>query len=108
MVLRTLPFRPDRRHSREDLAREDTDRDTFANWQEALCGTDPNDASDHLRATLRMENGVPVVDWNLASPMEGAARIVEGTSSLTSPTWTTDSASATSFRIRVALPSPSP
>ena len=92
--------------SREALARTDTDGDGFENWKEALCGTSPTDAADHLRATLRMENGAPIVDWNLASPMEGATRIIEGTPGLPAPAWSTNLAPATFFRIRVTPPSP--
>lgn len=90
--------------SREALARTDTDGDGFDNWKEALCGTDPNDSADCLRATLRMENGAPVVDWNLTAPMEGATRIIEGTPALVPSAWSTNLLPASFFRIRVLPP----
>ena len=101
-----FPSAPADTASREALAREDTDGDTFANWQEALCGTDPNAPADHLRATLRMENGAPVVGWNLVNPMPGAIRLVESTPSLRSPAWTTNLPPSPFFRIHVLPPSP--
>ena len=93
--------------SRTALARSDTDGDGFENWKECLCGTDPNDAEDHLRATIRMEGGEPVVGWNLTAPQEGASCIVEGSTSI--PAAETDWISpppqgATFFRVRVAKP----
>lgn len=92
--------------SREALARTDTDGDGFENWQEALCGTSPTDPADHLRTTLRMENGAPVVDWNLTSPMDGATRLVESSPSLRSPAWATDLPLSPFLRIRVLPPTP--
>lgn len=92
---------------REALAREDTDGDGFANWAECLCGTDPNDPSDCLRATIRMENGKAVIGWNLASPMEGAGCVVEGVPALPAEeaAWSEeDLARSSFFRIRVAKP----
>lgn len=93
--------------SRNALARTDTDGDGFENWKEFLCGTDPNAAADYLRVkTFRMENGSPVLEWNLASPMPGATPVIEGTPSLASPAWTTNLPSSTFFRLRVAPPPP--
>jgi hypothetical protein len=90
--------------SREALAREDTDGDGFANWAECLCGTDPNDARDCLRATIRMEGGKAVVGWNLSAPMEGAECVVEGVSALPAAEgeWTAGAGDgARFFRVRV-------
>lgn len=90
--------------SRSALARADTDGDGFENWKECLCGTDPNDEADHLRATIRMENGEPVVGWNLTAPQEGATCIVEGAAGLPAAAadWTSPPpAGARFFRVRV-------
>ena len=89
---------------REAMAREDSDGDGFANWTECLCGTDPNDGMDHLQATIRMENGRPIVGWNLVSPLEGAECVVEGVPALpaSETDWSAgDLSDAAFFRIRV-------
>ena len=89
------------------LAEADPDGDGFATWKEYLCGTDPDDADDHLRATIRMENGSPVVDWNLVSPLSGARKVVEGVASLPAreSDWTSPPLSdARFFRVRVLAP----
>jgi hypothetical protein len=90
--------------ARETLACTDSDGDGFENWKEYLCGTDPTDSADHLRATFRMVDGAPVVDWNLSAPMDGAVRIIEGTPSLPFPAWSTDLSSSTFFRVRISPP----
>ena len=90
--------------SRENLANADSDGDGFENWKECLCGTDPNDSGEYLRATLRMENGLPVVGCNA----DGLTPIVEGTPALpaSADAWSTNLSSASFFRIRIPVPAP--
>ncbi len=89
------------------LALADQDGDGYRTWEEYLCGTSPVDAADHLRATITLSGGEPVVDWNLVSPLEGARCVVEGVLALPAAEsdWTSPPPEgARFFRVRVMAP----
>lgn len=59
--------------SYETLMNADSDGDGYTNWEEYLCGTDPNGGATTQtdavpRCTIRFENGVPVIEHNIAIP----------------------------------------
>ena len=45
----------------------DSDGDGFANYAEYLCGIDPKDKEDCLKASIEMVDGKPVISWNVTS-----------------------------------------
>lgn len=61
----------------EMLMGADSDGDGFSNWQEYLCGTNPNDAGTNgdsvPRCTITMVNGLPQVDHNIVIPSAAQA-----------------------------------
>ena len=60
----------------ETLMEEDSDGDGYLNWQEYLCGTDPNAAGEGEgsvpRCTIEVVDGIPKVGHNIRIP--GAAQ----------------------------------
>lgn len=85
--------------SYEALMNEDSDADGFTNWEEYLCGTDPNSAGNGdedgvPRCTIEFVNGKPKVSHNIEIPSaaksSGWRTILKGSSDLT--TWTEVSA----------------
>ena len=70
------------------LVMEDADGDGLANWAEYVCGTDPNDAAKTLRATITLENGNPVVDYEPKNTIrDGYAAEIVGKISLGDTSW---------------------
>lgn len=49
------------------LAIADSDGDGFPNYQEYLCGTNPADADDKFTVYITLENGCPVISWNVTN-----------------------------------------
>lgn len=90
----------------DTLAAADADGDGLATWAEYLCGTDPTDADSRLLATIEIgPDGEPLVGWNLANPLPGSSCIVEGSPTLSSPSWSTNALpSSTFFRVLLTHP----
>ena len=61
----------------------DADGDGIPNWAEYVCGTSPTNPTSKLTATIRMENGTPIVGYD---PSEGFANgfkaVIKGTNDL--------------------------
>ncbi|MCQ2368252.1 MAG: chitobiase/beta-hexosaminidase C-terminal domain-containing protein [Kiritimatiellae bacterium] len=95
--------------SYETLMNADSDGDGYTNWEEYLCGTDPNGGTTTQtdavpRCTIRFENGVPVIDHNIVIPSAaqsaGWKATVKGSSDL--KTWSTaDTAKHKYFKVVV-------
>ncbi len=67
-------------------AAADFDGDGFVNYAEYLCGTDPKDGEDYLKASIEMVDGKPVISWN--DGLSGAAEYtVIGAEKLDASTW---------------------
>ena len=65
-------------------ATADADGDGVPNWAEYVCGTNPADPTSKLTATIRMENGAPIVGYEPAGQIaSGFKAIVKGTNDLT-------------------------
>ena len=73
------------------MALQDSDGDGHANWEEYVLQTNPTNASSRLTASIRMENGVPHVDYTPSSFLSGYHAVIKGTNDLgASPDgWTT-------------------
>ena len=75
----------------ETLMFVDSDGDGFLNWQEYLCGTDPNSAGANAnsvpRCTIKIVNNLPHVDDNIDIPAAAEAAcwraITKGSTNLT-------------------------
>lgn len=75
----------------ETLMFVDSDGDGFLNWQEYLCGTDPNSAGTNAnsvpRCTIKIVNNLPEVDDNIDIPAAAEAAgwraITKGSTNLT-------------------------
>ena len=64
-------------------AKADADGDGIPNWAEYVCGTCPTNSSSKLTATIRMENGTPVVDYEPSSGfVSGFKAVIKGTNDL--------------------------
>jgi hypothetical protein len=61
----------------ETLANADQDGDGFTTWQEYLAGTDPTSAASQLRATIRMEGSVPIVEYAPTNEVLKASGAIE-------------------------------
>ncbi len=66
-------------------AAADSDGDGFANYAEYLCGAEPKDKEDYLKASIEMVNGKPVISWNVMS--EEAEYTVIGAEKLDAGNW---------------------
>ena len=60
----------------------DADGDGFPNWAEYICGSSPIDPASKLIATIRMENGQPIVGYEPHGLAAGFKAIVKGTDDL--------------------------
>ena len=87
----------------ENLANADQDNDGFTTWQEYLAGTVPTSAASQLRATIRMEGSMPVVEWNTTNGnlnALGYRYVPKGASSLTQPVnWQPTSSAHRFFKV---------
>jgi hypothetical protein len=68
-----------------EAAAADSDGDGFANYAEYLCGTNPKDKEDYLKASIEMVDGKPVISWNVVS--EDAEYTVIGAEKLDAGNW---------------------
>ena len=60
----------------------DADGDGFPNWAEYICGSSPIDPASKLKATIRMENGQPIVGYEPSGIAAGFKAVVKGTDDL--------------------------
>ena len=84
----------------------DADGDGIPNWAEYVCGTCPTNSSSKLTATIRMENGVPVVGYDPSDGIvSGFKAVVKGTNDLSEDfsSWqvTTGTTSLRFFRVEI-------
>jgi hypothetical protein len=64
-------------------AKADADGDGIPNWAEYVCGTCPTNSSSKLTATIRMENGVPIVSCEQSDRIaSGFKAVIKGTNNL--------------------------
>ena len=64
-------------------AKADADGDGIPNWAEFVCGTCPTNSSSKLTATIRMENGTPVVGYDPSDGIiSGFKAVIKGTNDL--------------------------
>ena len=64
-------------------AKADADGDGIPNWAEFVCGTCPTNSSSKLTATIRMENGTPVVGYDPSDGIiSGFKAVIRGTNDL--------------------------
>ncbi len=69
-----------------EAAAADFDGDGFVNYAEYLCGTDPKDGEDYLKASIEMVDGKPVISWN-DGLSEDAEYTVIGAPTLSTEGW---------------------
>ena len=83
----------------------DADGDGFPNWAEYICGSSPIDPASKLTATIRMENGQPIVGYEPHGLAAGFKAVVKGTDDLTEDfsRWqiTTGTTSLHYFRVEI-------
>ena len=61
----------------------DADGDGIPNWAEYVCGTCPTNSSSKLTATIRMEDGAPVVGYDPSDGIvSGFKAVIKGTNDL--------------------------
>ena len=87
-------------------ATADADGDGFPNWAEYICGTSPTNSSSKLTATIRMENGTPIIGYEPSDRIaSGFKAVIKGTNNLLedSANWqvTTETTSLHFFRVEI-------
>ena len=61
----------------------DADGDGIPNWAEYVCGTSPTNSASKLTATIRIENGTPIVGYEPSGQLvTGFKAVVKGTNNL--------------------------
>lgn len=71
-------------------------------WQSYLAGLDPTDADSTIDATIRLENGVPVVEWNVTNANAAALGYiynVKGKRNLSDDTWSVTNSASRFFKV---------
>ena len=64
-------------------ATADADADGIPNWAEYVCGTSPTNSSSKLTATIRIENGTPIVGYEPSDGIvSGFKAVIKGTNNL--------------------------
>ena len=64
-------------------ATADADADGIPNWAEYVCGTCPTNSSSKLTATIRIENGTPIVGYEPSDGIvSGFKAVIKGTNNL--------------------------
>ena len=87
-------------------ATADADADGIPNWAEYVCGTSPTNSSSKLTATIRMENGTPIVGYDPSDGIiNGFKAVIKGTNNLSEDfaNWqvTTGTTSLHFFRVEI-------
>ena len=87
-------------------ATADADGDGIPNWAEYVCGTCPTNSSSKLTATIRMENGTPIVGYEPSDLIaNGFKAVIKGTDDLSEDfaNWqvTTGTTSLHFFRVEI-------
>ena len=87
-------------------ATADADGDGIPNWAEYVCGTSPTNSSSKLTATIRIENGVPIVGYEPSDRIaNGFKAVIKGTNNLLEDfsNWqvTTGTTSLRFFRVEI-------
>lgn len=84
----------------------DADGDGIPNWAEYVCGTSPTNYASKLTATIRMENGAPIVGYETDGQIaNGFKAVIKGTNNLSEDFshWqiTTGTSSLHFFRVEI-------
>ena len=66
----------------ETLAWHDSDGDGYQNWEEYVLQTNPTNAESKLSVSIRMEGGVPHVEYEPTSFLGGYRAIIKGSNDL--------------------------
>ena len=89
----------------EAAARATAANGANAVWQCYVAGLDPTNATSRLLATIKMENGGPVVTWtpdlNEGGTKSDRVYTVEGKEKLADPTWGPTNEATRFFRVKV-------
>lgn len=67
------------------MALLDSDCDGYLNWEEYVLQTNPTNAASGLKASIRMEGGVPHVEYTPSTFLSGYHAVIKGTDDLGAP-----------------------
>lgn len=92
----------------KQTGKTDADGNDMFVWQDYVAGTDPTDVNDRFRATIRMEDGVPVVECSPQLPeSEGRKYTIWGKVRLSDAHWREVASNATTecnfFKVTVEM-----